>query len=64
MQIRHPRSLLTTAIMMAISTTTLAQTKVTIEETLVTAQKREQSVQDIPVAVTAIDAGARNSNLW
>ena len=33
----------------------LAQTEGTLDEILVTAQRREQSLQDIPVAVTAFD---------
>jgi len=34
----------------------IAQTRPVLEEVIVTAQKRAQNVQDIPVAVTAIDA--------
>lgn len=35
-----------------------AQTSGTIEEIVVTAQKREQSLQDVPIAVSAFTAGA------
>ena len=47
--------LLFTAALSAISFEALAQRPV-IEEVMVTAQKREQNAQDIPVALTAIDA--------
>ncbi|MCV6615145.1 MAG: TonB-dependent receptor, partial [Cellvibrionaceae bacterium] len=35
-----------------------AQEKIALEEVTVTAQRREQSLQDVPVAVTAFDADA------
>lgn len=53
------RSLLSTAVVTALSLTsgvTQAQSDLTLEEIVVTAQKREQTLQDIPSAVSAIPA--------
>ncbi|MDP3594273.1 hypothetical protein, partial [Phenylobacterium sp.] len=38
----------------------LAQDSFTIEELVVTAEKREQSLQDVPVAVTAFTSEKRD----
>ena len=38
---------------------TTAQTAETIEEITITARRREESLQDTPVAVTALSAAAR-----
>ncbi len=55
---RHmPRRYLSLAIALACSGNALAQSgSPALEEVLVTAQKRSQSLQDVPVAVTAFDA--------
>ena len=53
----HARTLLATAVLAAASGQAFAQSdKLALEEVIVTAQKREQSVQDIPIAVSAFDA--------
>src|SRR6202012_5266063 len=64
------RSLLASSALLAaaLATTTHAQTRPaastsgasTIEELVVTAERREQSLQDVPVAVTAFSARQRN----
>ena len=63
---RATRLLLGTAIAMAggYSGTALAQSEGTIglNEIIVTAQKREQSIQDVPIAVTALDEDAITVN--
>ena len=60
MKTNFSRKLLVTALLAATAAPAMAQSEGprTLEEILVTAQKRGQSVQDIPVAVTAIDAAA------
>lgn len=60
MSLRNTLSLNCTAALaavMALSPAASAQ----IEEVIVTAQKREQSLQEVPIAVTAIDSGYINS---
>ena len=47
---------ISTICMLTVSQLSSAQSRPVIEEVIVTAQKRAQNVQDIPVAVTAIDA--------
>ena len=51
------RSLLASAILMASGGQVFAQSdsSLMLEEIIVTAQKREQSIQDIPIAVSAFD---------
>jgi iron complex outermembrane receptor protein len=39
----------------AFSSTAFSQTGLTLEEVMVTAQKRSQSLQDVPLAITALD---------
>ena len=39
-----------------------AEGQLTLEEILVTAQKREQSIQDVPISVTAFDGAALEDN--
>ena len=52
-------AVLASAVLAAASGQVLAQSdSVTLEEIIVTAQKREQSVQDIPIAVSAFDSAA------
>ncbi|MCD9458569.1 TonB-dependent receptor [Marinibactrum halimedae] len=51
-------SLLAVSITSSFSVTAVAQSQVALEEVVVTAQRREQSLQDIPVAVTALSADA------
>lgn len=60
MKMPHPRNLLSTAVLVAATGAPLSHAAV-LEEIVVTAQKREQSMQDIPVAVTAMDAAAIES---
>mgnify|MGYP001817928595 FL=1 len=52
------RTLLASAILMASGSQVFAQSdsSLMLEEIIVTAQKREQSIQDIPIAVSAFDA--------
>ena len=47
---------LLSVLLMAGAGSAIAQDSLQIEEIVVTAQKREQSLQDVPVSVTAIDA--------
>ncbi|MFO7550296.1 MAG: Plug domain-containing protein, partial [Haliea sp.] len=49
---RFHRTVVATAVAAAFTGSTLAQAQV-LEEVIVTAQKREQSLQDVPIAVTA-----------
>jgi len=53
-------SILAVAVSMAISAQVQAQrsTATQIEEVVVTAQKREENLQDVPVAISALDAAA------
>jgi iron complex outermembrane receptor protein len=46
------------AVGLILSQAALAQEKLMLEEVMVTAQKREQNLQDVPVAVTAISSKA------
>jgi iron complex outermembrane receptor protein len=41
----------------------LQKPKVQLEEVLVTSRKREESIQDVPIAVTAITADLKNSSI-
>ncbi|MCB1842793.1 MAG: TonB-dependent receptor [Halioglobus sp.] len=53
----HPaKRVLASAVLFALAGDTLAAPM--LEEIVVTAQKREQSLQDIPIAITALDSGA------
>ena len=65
--IRHRRLLLTSAMGMAIiapmhASAQEAGSNVGLEDIIVTAQKREQSVQDVPIAVTALSGEALLAN--
>ena len=54
--VRARRSLLGLAIAALSTAATTATAQATLEEVVVTAQKRAQSLQDVPLAVSAIDA--------
>lgn len=56
------RSVMTAAILSAITSTAAVAQEVLLEEVVVTAQKREQSQQDVPVAVTALDGQVLEDN--
>ncbi len=53
--------LLTAILTMGVGTGPVLAQDVFLEEIIVTAQKREQSVQDVPIAVTVLDAEKINS---
>ncbi|MDP4916770.1 MAG: Plug domain-containing protein, partial [Haliea sp.] len=56
-------SLLASSIAMVVSATASAQSNarnVALEEIIVTAQKREQNLQNVPIAVTALNAETLN----
>ncbi len=51
------------AVCLAILVMSPANAGVVLEEVTVTAQKREQSMQEVPIAITAVSAQALESNL-
>lgn len=53
-----PQAILLSSISVGASPLVFAQENLSLEEVIVTAQRREQSLQDVPVAVTAFDAEA------
>lgn len=59
---RNPKNLVSHAVALSVGLmaggTALAEQSITLEEVVVTAQKREQNLQEVPVAVTAFDATA------
>ena len=61
MIVKPARKALVTAIVLASASQAMAQS-VMLEEIVVTAQKRSQSVQDIPIAITAFDKAALQAN--
>src|ERR1700690_3308278 len=60
---RHPsdrrqgfRGVVLSALALSAATAAYAQTSDTLEETVVTAQKRVEDIQQVPIAITAINA--------
>lgn len=53
-----PQAIIALGISAGVSPQIFAQETIALEEVTVTAQRREQSLQDVPVAVTAFDADA------
>ena len=51
------------AVLVVVLITSAVRAELILEEVIVTAQKREQSMQDVPIAITAISAQALESNL-
>ena len=61
MIVKPARKVLATAVVLASASQAMAQ-GMALEEIVVTAQKRSQSVQDIPIAITAFDQAAITAN--
>ena len=57
----HFRAILTSLLLMALPTISGAQA--VLEEVVVTAQKREQSIQDVPISITAISGESLQANI-
>lgn len=53
-----PQAILAASLLASQSPIVFSQERIALEEVTVTAQRREQSLQDVPVAVTAFDADA------
>jgi iron complex outermembrane receptor protein len=64
MKIKHRKSLLATAISGLVFTAVPAVGAPMLEETVVTAQKRTESMQDVPVSVSAFGGNELESQNW